>query len=94
MQQISWEVMKIYPLKIYGIRYWSFFLSGMSHVSYVCFLKHSPEHQFTSLKDVNLNLEQQSVFMYLDSETQHDWWAVYELITNFCHLGMLILTLT
>ena len=27
MQQISWEVLKVYPLKIYEIRYWSFFLS-------------------------------------------------------------------
>ena len=42
MQQISWEVMKIYPLKIYEIRYWSFFLSVTLHVSYVCFMKQTP----------------------------------------------------
>ena len=36
MQLISWEVMKIYPLEIYEIRYLSFVLSGTLHVSYVC----------------------------------------------------------
>ena len=29
MQQISWEVMKVYSLKIYEMRYWRFFLSVM-----------------------------------------------------------------
>ena len=32
MQQISWEEMKIYPLEIYEIRYWSFLLSIALHV--------------------------------------------------------------
>ena len=43
MQQISWEVMEIYPLKIYEIRYWSFFLSVTLHISYVCLVKQAPE---------------------------------------------------
>ena len=42
MQQISWEVIEIYPLKIYEIRYCSFFLSVKLHVSYVCFMKLAP----------------------------------------------------
>ena len=42
MQQISCEVMNIYPFKIYEIRYWSFFLSVTSHLSYVCFVKQAP----------------------------------------------------
>ena len=41
MQQISWEAIEICPLKISGIRYWSFFLS-VTHVSYVCFVKQAP----------------------------------------------------
>ena len=42
MQQISWGVMKVYPLKIYEISYWSFFLSVTLHVSSVCFVKQAP----------------------------------------------------
>ena len=42
MQQISLEVIKIYPLKIYEIRYWSFFLSFTLHISYVCFVEQAP----------------------------------------------------
>ena len=42
MQQISWEVMKVYPLKIYEIRYWSFFLPVTLSVSFLCFMKQAP----------------------------------------------------
>ena len=42
MQQIRREVMNIYPSKIYEIRYWSFFLSVTSHVSYACFVNQAP----------------------------------------------------
>ena len=38
IQQSSWEVMKICPLKIAEIRYWSFFLLVTLHISYVCFV--------------------------------------------------------
>ena len=34
--------MKIYPKKIYEIKYWSFFLTVTLHVSYVCFTKQAP----------------------------------------------------
>ena len=48
MQQMSWELMKIYKLKIYEIRYWSYFLLVTLHVSYVCFVKQAPGFIFMS----------------------------------------------
>ena len=42
MQQDSWKVMKIYSLKIFEIRYWSFFVSVALRVSSACFVKQAP----------------------------------------------------
>ena len=46
LPNISWEVMKICPLKISEIRYWSFLLSVTLHVSYVCYVKQAPGPHF------------------------------------------------
>ena len=56
MQQISWEVMKIYLLKIYDIRYRSFVLSFALNVSYVRFVKHAPGHDVHNIVIYNMNI--------------------------------------
>ena len=56
MQQISWEVMKIYLLKIYDIRYRSFVLSFALSVSYVRFVKHAPGHDVHNIVIYNMNI--------------------------------------
>ena len=42
--------MEIYPLEIYEIRYWSFFLSITLQVSYVCFVKQAPVHKLITVE--------------------------------------------
>ena len=80
MQQISWEVMKIYPLKIYKIRYWEFLF-----INYVtcklCVLCETGPVCFCRFIDYMLktNVSTGSAFHY------HDYVYVYLRLQTWRH---------